>query len=63
MHLDWDITPPQITGTVQGTNGGAWIAALTNELAGSGLASAQYTVLIPPGPTLRPIRPAATDTP
>jgi len=49
MHLDWNSTPPQITGTVQGTNGGAWVAALTNELAGTGLASAEYTMLIPPG--------------
>ena len=49
MHLNWDITPPQITGTVQGTNGGAWTAELTNELAGSGLGSAEYTLLIPPG--------------
>ncbi len=50
MHLDWNSTPPQITGTVQGTNGGAWTAALTNELAGSNLPSAEYTMLIPPGP-------------
>ncbi len=49
MHLDWDSTPPQIIGTVQGTNGGAWVAALTNELAGTGLGSAEYTMLIPPG--------------
>ena len=48
MHLDWDSTPPQITGTVQGTNGGAWSANLTNELAGTNL-SAEYTLLIPPG--------------
>lgn len=48
MHLDWDSTPPQITGTVQGTNGGAWSASLTNELAGTNL-SAEYTMLIPPG--------------
>lgn len=51
MHLNWDITPPLITGTVSGTNGGSWTAQLTNELAGSEAASAQYTVLIPPGPT------------
>jgi uncharacterized repeat protein (TIGR03803 family) len=49
MHLNWNATPPQITGTVQGTNGGAWTAELTNELAGSGLGSADYTLLIPPG--------------
>ena len=48
MHLNWDIKPPQITGTVQGTNGGAWMAQLTNELAGSNLPSAEYTLLIPP---------------
>jgi hypothetical protein len=50
MHLNWDITPPQITGTVQGTNGGAWMAELTNEPAGSNLPSAEYTMLMPPGP-------------
>ena len=49
MRLNWNISPPQITGTVQGTNGGAWTAALTNELAGTGLGSAEYTLLIPPG--------------
>jgi uncharacterized repeat protein (TIGR03803 family) len=49
MHLDWNATPPQITGMVQGTNGGAWSAALTNEMAGTGLGSAEYTMLIPPG--------------
>lgn len=49
MHLNWSNTPPQITGTVQGTNGGAWTAELTNELAGSNLPSAEYTLLIPPG--------------
>jgi uncharacterized repeat protein (TIGR03803 family) len=49
MHLNWDSAPPQITGTVQGTNGGAWTAQLTNELAGTGLGSAEYTLLIPPG--------------
>jgi len=49
MHLNWNSAPPQITGTVQGTNGGAWTAELTNELAGSNLPSAEYTMLIPPG--------------
>ena len=49
MHLDWDAVPPQISGTVQGTNGGAWSAELTNELAATGLPSAEYTMLIPPG--------------
>jgi hypothetical protein len=49
MHLNWNSTPPQIAGTVQGTNGGAWTAELTNELAGSNLPSAEYTLLIPPG--------------
>jgi uncharacterized repeat protein (TIGR03803 family) len=48
MHLNWNITPPEIAGTVQGTNGGAWMAQLTNELAGSNLPSAEYTLLIPP---------------
>jgi hypothetical protein len=63
MHLNWDTTPPQITGTVQGTNGGAWTAELTNELAGSNLTSAEYTMLIPPGTNAPPIRPAVMDTP
>ena len=49
MTLNWDRKPPQITGTVQGTNGGAWTASLLAELAGSGLPSAQYTLLLPPG--------------
>ena len=49
MHLDWNSSPPQITGTVQGTNGGGWTAELTGELAGSNLKSARYTMLIPPG--------------
>ena len=49
MHLNWDAAPPQITGTVRETNGGAWIAQLTSELAGSGLGLANYTLLIPPG--------------
>ena len=49
MHLDWNQSPPQITGTVRGTNGGGWTAELTNELAGSNLKSAEYTMLIPQG--------------
>jgi len=48
MHLSFDATRPQITGTVQGTNGGAWMAELTNELAGTNLHSAEYTMLLPP---------------
>jgi hypothetical protein len=49
MNLDWNQSSPQITGTVAGTNGGAWTAELTNELAGTNLDSAEYTMLIPPG--------------
>ncbi|MGA3179385.1 MAG: choice-of-anchor tandem repeat GloVer-containing protein [Verrucomicrobiota bacterium] len=48
MNLDWNRTPPQVTGTVAGNNGGAWTAPLLAELAGSGLGSAEYTMLIPP---------------
>jgi uncharacterized repeat protein (TIGR03803 family) len=47
MNLSFTNNPPRIAGTVQGTNGGAWTADLTAEMAGSNLPSAQYTLLIP----------------
>ena len=54
MKLNWNDSPPSITGTVLGTNGGPWIAGLTAELASNSLGSADYTVLLlssgtPPG--------------
>jgi uncharacterized repeat protein (TIGR03803 family) len=49
MNLNWETKPPQVTGTVSGKNGGAWTASLLAEEAGSGLGSAEYTLLIPPG--------------
>jgi hypothetical protein len=50
MNLNWSTNPPQVTGTVEGTNGGAWTASLLAERAGANLPSAEYTLLIPPGP-------------
>jgi hypothetical protein len=46
MAFQWTNSPPNITGTVSGTN---WIAALTADLAASGVGSAEYTILIAPG--------------
>lgn len=48
LALNWTTQPPQLTGTVSGTNGGAWSADLIAELAGSQLRSAAYTMLLPP---------------
>jgi BspA type Leucine rich repeat region (6 copies) len=48
MTLNWNDSPPNITGTVSGTNGGAWVANLTNELAAKGSTSAEYTALVLP---------------
>jgi hypothetical protein len=52
MTLNWNDSPPEITGTVSGTNGGAWVANLTNELAAKGSTSAEYTTLVLPDATL-----------
>jgi uncharacterized repeat protein (TIGR03803 family) len=52
LNLNWNVTPPQITGTVSGKDKGGWTASLLAEPAGKGLSSAQYTVLIPPGTNL-----------
>jgi hypothetical protein len=50
MTLNWNDSPPNITGTVSGTNGGAWVANLTAELAASVSSSAEYTaVMLPVG--------------
>jgi hypothetical protein len=51
MTLNWNNSPPTITGTVSGANGGTpWVASLTNELAANTPLSAEYTVLVPRGP-------------
>jgi subtilase family serine protease len=51
MTLNWNNSPPDITGTVSGTNGGPWMANLTAELADKGSSSAAYTALVLPGGT------------
>jgi hypothetical protein len=51
MTLNWNDSPPNITGTVSGTNGGPWVANLTNELAAKGSSSAEYTALVLPDGT------------
>jgi hypothetical protein len=51
MTLNWNDSPSNITGTVSGTNGGAWVANLTNELAAKGSTSAEYTALVLPDDT------------
>ena len=47
MTLNWNDSPPYITGTVSGSNG-AWIANLTNELAVKEASSAEYTAWVAP---------------
>ena len=54
MTLNWNDSPPNITGTVSGASGGPWEANLTNELAAKGSSSAEYTAVVlaagtPPG--------------
>jgi hypothetical protein len=51
MTLNWNQSPPNITGTVSGTNGGPWIANLTAELASKATNSADYTALLLPSGT------------
>jgi uncharacterized repeat protein (TIGR03803 family) len=51
MTLNWNYSPPTITGTVSGTNGSPWVANLTAELAAHGSSSAEYTALVLPGGT------------
>ena len=51
MTLNWTASPPVITGTVSGTNGGPWTANLTAELASKATNSADYTMLLPPSGT------------
>jgi uncharacterized repeat protein (TIGR02543 family) len=45
MTLNWNDSPPQVTGTVSGTT---WVANLIADPATSGLPAAEYTMLIPP---------------
>ena len=48
MPLNSNEPPPQVTGTVSGTNMGSVVANLTADRAANTLPSAQYTLLIPP---------------
>lgn len=49
MTLNWNVSPPNITGTVSSDSTGGWIANLTNELALKTSSSAAYTALVSPG--------------
>jgi hypothetical protein len=51
MTLNWNESPPIISGTVSGTNGGPWTANLTAELASKATNSADYTALVLPSGT------------
>jgi len=51
MTLNWNVSPPMITGTVSGTNGGPWTANLTAELASTATNSADYTAWVLPSGT------------
>jgi hypothetical protein len=48
MTLNWNDSPPDISGTVSGTNGGAWTANLRAELASKESSSAEYTAWVLP---------------
>jgi hypothetical protein len=49
MTLNWNESPPSITGTVSSDAAGGWIANLTNELALATSNSSAYTALMSPG--------------
>jgi hypothetical protein len=50
MTLNWNDSPPNITGTVSGNDGLPWEASLTNEAAVTASSSAEYTAwLLPAG--------------
>jgi hypothetical protein len=51
LWVNWNNSPLTIAGTVSGTNGGAWTANLTAELAAGGSGSAAYTALLSPDGT------------
>jgi uncharacterized repeat protein (TIGR02543 family) len=49
MKMNWNDLPPQITGTVMGTNGeGPWESDLTAYFVTNALPIGEYTLLIPP---------------
>jgi uncharacterized repeat protein (TIGR02543 family) len=51
MTLNWNELPPQVTGTISGTNiWGLWTANLIADRAANSLPPAEYTMLIPPDP-------------
>jgi hypothetical protein len=54
MTLDASTNPPQIFGTVSGTNQTAWTAELVANRAANNLPAADYTMLIPPGTNAPP---------
>ena len=54
MTLNWNDSPPDITGTVSGANGGVWTANLRAELAVNGSGSAEYTALLSLSPAGTP---------
>ncbi|MGA2176590.1 MAG: immunoglobulin domain-containing protein [Verrucomicrobiota bacterium] len=55
MTMDATRNPPQIFGTVSGTNSGtAWTADLTADRAANNWPAAEYTMLIPPGTNAPP---------
>jgi hypothetical protein len=55
MTLDTSTNPPQVFGTVSGSNNGAaWTADLVADRAANNLPAAEYTMLIPPGTNAPP---------
>jgi len=47
MTLNWSDSPPEITGTVSGTNGGSWVANLLADRSTNN-GSAEYTTVLSP---------------
>jgi hypothetical protein len=56
LTLDWSVAPPLLVGTVSNS---AWTSFLLAERASNTLESAEYTMLVPPGPGSN----AASDAP
>jgi uncharacterized repeat protein (TIGR03803 family) len=48
--MNLTLSSNEVTGTVSGTDAGGWKSSLLAERAGKSVGSAQYTMLIPPGP-------------
>jgi uncharacterized repeat protein (TIGR03803 family) len=48
MALNWNTFPPEITGSVSGSSDGAWTSDLTALVVANGLATGEYTMLLPP---------------